>query len=90
MEMQACSWNLSENFHSGFRWILHGDRAAAVGEISRLIAFLISSTLCNASLGALLMPQLRDSLWNWRLAQQSCHCNSNNLHKILEKKTESW
>lgn len=81
--------HLSEKFHSGFCWILHRDRAAAVGEISRLMAFLISSAVSNASLGALLMPQLRDSLWNWRLAQQSCHCNSNNLNRILEKKTES-
>lgn len=32
------------------------------------------------------MPQLRDGLWNLRPAQHSCHCNSNNLSGILERK----
>lgn len=32
------------------------------------------------------VPQLRDRLWNLRSAQQSCHCYSNRLNRILEKK----
>lgn len=65
---------------------LHKDRAIVIQEISRVITFLISTVLSNASSGALLMPQLRDGFWNLRPAQHSCHCNSNNPSTILEKK----
>jgi hypothetical protein len=82
---QALGFSVSNSTWALTIAALPRERTIAVQEISRVITFLISIALSNTSLGALLMPKLRDGLWNLRPAQHSCHCNSNNLSGILER-----